>query len=122
MLYKLVTLVLFVLLGTVAVASAQAPAGYWLYVDGAWKGGFLGRAECDTAAAKQTGRVYECRPVMLNPAPGAQGTFQQGIAACSQWANVDAFTKPGGQVQYLGTTKERFNFEKCMSQNGQPLR
>src|SRR5438045_3076716 len=69
MLYKRVTLLSLVLFGAVAVAEAQNPDGYWLYVDGAWKGGFMRHTECDAAAAKQTGKVYECRPVVVAPDP-----------------------------------------------------
>ncbi len=52
--------------------EAQEPVGYWLYVDSAWKGGFARRAECDAAAAKTTGKQYECRALYPRAVPPGQ--------------------------------------------------
>lgn len=94
MLYRLVTLLSF-LLGTVALAEGQEPDGYWLYVDGAWKGGFVSRAECDAAAAKTTGRLSEC--YALYPRPGGAATPTE---------------KPKQQITIPGSSTTRCNRDR----------
>ena len=53
----------FVLLSLASPAAAQ-PAGYWLYVEGKWKAGYVTQQQCTQASAKFTARV-ECRPVVF---------------------------------------------------------
>jgi hypothetical protein len=55
-------LTIVVCLAVGAAAEAQRPAGYWLYVNGVWKSGFVTQDACLAAARTMTGRV-ECRSV-----------------------------------------------------------
>ena len=135
MLYRLVTLLSF-LLGTVAVAEAQEPVGYWLYVDGAWKGAFVTRADCDAAAAKTTGKLSECRALYLDPvAPreplrragvGPDSSWESAVQRCRSWGlidhfNFDAFVSGPGRAEMAGTARAKLAFKKCMTEAGQRL-
>ncbi len=66
-------LTLGVILSLTPAAEAQQPSGYWLYVGGAWKGGFMRREECDAAAARIAAAVYECRAIMITGPPMIRG-------------------------------------------------
>lgn len=126
--YRFVTLLSF-LLGTVTVAEAQEPGGYWLYVEGAWKGGFARRAECD-AAGVNTGKLYECRPLYFRPE-----TRTPREQADDRWANAvhyclgagqnfdrgfDAYVSGPRRVRMVGTARAQVAFEKCLTEQGQP--
>jgi hypothetical protein len=37
---------------------------------------------------------------------------------CASRSRVEVFVKPGGNVETLGTAKERFDFDKCMASKG----
>ena len=66
----LVVALLVLSAGALWQARAQEPRGYWLYVDGTWKGGFIRREECD-AAARASAKGYECRPVHIGAGEAA---------------------------------------------------
>ena len=48
--------------------GAQQVIGYWLYVDGAWKG-YHKTADACTAAGESVGHAYECRALVSGPPP-----------------------------------------------------
>ena len=106
-----------------AVAEAQEPSGYWLYVDGAWKGGFAHRAACDAAGTKE-GKSYECRPVRFVPRTPMtpDGRWAADVADCSNLTGVDAYVPGPGRVEYLGKPRGRFEFTKCLTERGHQLR
>lgn len=47
--------------------------------------------------------------------------FQQTANACAAEAGVEVVLKPGGQLTLLGTTRARFEFDRCMTARGQPV-
>jgi len=55
--------------------------------------------------------------------------WKKDIAACVQEVGrlhsgidvIDAFAKPGLQVEYFGTARARFQFRKCMDEKGWTL-
>lgn len=52
----------------------------------------------------------------------ADQTFRNTAASCASSAKVDVDVKSGGGVSYFGTAAQRWNFEKCMTNSGQPIR
>lgn len=135
MLYSLAMLLLF-LVSSVPVAEAQEPTGYWLYVDGVWKGGFKRRDECVATAARTPDKAYECRPIYVGSvAPGSQlssqspdsrYTWDSAVDICRRSARTrdryfDAYVKGPGSAETVGTAQARFEFRKCMSELGYPL-
>ena len=123
----------FVLLA--ATVAAQEPAGYWLYVNDAWKGGFVHRTECDAAGVKAGGQ-YECRPVQMRPlTPGGtagswasmQATGDPGakwaknVSECGAEVGVSTLIPDRGRVRFLGTPRQQFEFTKCLTLRGHRL-
>jgi hypothetical protein len=104
---------LSVVLGPVVAAEAQEPSGYWLYVGGTWKAGFIRRADCETAGAK-AGSPYECRPVQV----GSQTTGDPGdkwaadVKHCGYLTGADAYVSGPDRLQVLGTEPKKFAFTK----------
>ena len=51
-----------------------------------------------------------------------QWAFERIATTCAKSAGAEIAVKPGRQVAYFGTSRERFAFEKCMAESGQPTR
>ncbi|PYN83241.1 MAG: hypothetical protein DMD96_03000 [Candidatus Rokuibacteriota bacterium] len=51
-----------------------------------------------------------------------QWAFERIAAACAKSTGVEIAVKPDRQVTYFGRSGERFAFEKCMTESGQPTR
>jgi len=80
----------------VPTAFAQQPSGYWLYVDGTWKGGFVRREDWDVAAAKMNGKA-ECHAVLRSPAaprPSSPSRPRASVAQCDARASAWVATLP----------------------------
>jgi len=149
----LVVLVASVFLVMPSIASSQAPVqeptGYWLYVDGVWKGGFLRRDDCDAAAAKIAGKAHKCRPVtvtappprppsldtlapLIAPAPRASSSadwqkrqkdedWEWDADSCTKATGVESINTGSGRSRILGTARQRFEWAKCMTNRGHQL-
>jgi len=123
-----------------AAVEAQQASGYWLYVDGVWKGGFMRREECDAAATRTAGKAYECRAVIVGGGSSASPTIREpssggavlgakgpndqwdsDVKACSRTTGVEAVVSGPGRVEYFGPPRERFEFTKCMVKRGHQL-
>jgi hypothetical protein len=52
----------------------------------------------------------------------SEQTFRDTATSCASSAKVDVDVKPSGAVSYFGTAAQRWNFEKCMTHSGQPIR
>ena len=116
-----------VLVGLIAlpyVSEAQQPIGFWLYVEGAWKSSFKQKAECDSAGAA-TGKSYECRPLgppQTGIGQSPQGKWQTDVDFCRGVSGADAYTSAPGEGKVLGTAAQRFEFSRCMSERGNPVK
>ena len=58
-----------------------------------------------------------------------QLTFEQVVEKCVKvvrslhsYSRFDAYVTSKGYVSYFGSAEEQFQFEKCMNQNGHPLK
>ena len=126
-----------------AVSVTPAIAGYRIVSNqaGIWKevpGDFESLAQCETEAkafavkAKtQAGclsdeqfRAWQARVQASQAAAAAQQDERDfGVAAkrCARSSGVDLNLKSDSRVTILGTDKQRFNFDKCMTKKGHDL-
>ena len=51
----------------------------------------------------------------------AETQFQQAAARCAERSGVGIIPKPAAKAKILGTTKQRFNFDDCMTASGHPV-
>jgi hypothetical protein len=51
----------------------------------------------------------------------AERKFNEATDRCRSFTGVDTITKPGGNVTIRGYSDQRFNFDKCMAEQGQPI-
>ena len=121
------------LLGSATGAGAQKePAGYWLYVDGEWKGGFTRKEECDAAAAEATGNTYECRamyartPVQATPGAGKASAWASSVRLCRattrvQDTNFEAHVSAPGRAEMVGSPLGIAVFRRCLTEQGHVL-
>jgi hypothetical protein len=47
--------------------------------------------------------------------------FQQVASSCAADARVQLVVKPGTKATILGTTQQRFDFDRCMAERGQAV-
>ena len=60
------------------------------------------------------------REQLESAAQSRQRAFHQAADACAQDLGVD-INKSGARVDFLGTTQEKFDFQKCMTERGQSI-
>ena len=78
------------------------------------------RVEAAAYAAKYSAQAG-CAEVSLLEQWEYETQFQQVSGHCAARARVQIISKPGAKVDILGTEQQRFNFNKCMADNGHPL-
>jgi hypothetical protein len=117
------------LLLTVAPASAgwiiyqRSPSGSWLGVSGVYQDKPACEADAKVMSDKNqtwTGCAVPPPAKVAGPETGDQ-KFQRVSGWCAKSAGVQHYNGPGS-VGYLGTSQERFDFEKCMTNSGSPLK
>jgi len=111
--------------GTLAVVlmlawAAQGEAQYRMLVNhgAGWSaaGDFKTLTECEGEA-----KIYAAKfSAQAGCAAVSALEFQQTAAECAKRTGVQIFFKPGLKVSYLGNLDQRFAFEKCMAERGQP--
>lgn len=100
------------------VATPQTASGYWLYIDGAWKGGFRTQQECEAAAVRFSGQSSRCHPVAVTPQRGSS-SWDAAVATCADIAKAydprfDAYVSGAGAAKMVGSARANHEFEKCV--------
>ncbi len=118
-------LILAALLLTPPLASAESRYRMLVNHGTGWSeaGDFSTLEECKGEAA-----VYaikhsvqaSCAAISALEQQRAEAQFQQVARFCAGRAGVQIALKPGRKVDHLGTTQQRFDFDKCMAERGQP--
>jgi hypothetical protein len=122
------------------VSVAPAVAGYRIVSNqaGIWNevpGSFESLAQCETEAKAfavksntQAGclsdeqfRAWQARVQAAQSAAQDQNDFAKNAKRCAAVSRVQANVKPDGRVTILGTDKQRFDFDKCMTKKGHDL-
>lgn len=67
-------------------------------------------------------RAYELQQESQRATARQASEFEQATARCARRSGVQHNPKPDSRVTILGTERQRFNFDKCMTQAGQDLR
>lgn len=137
---RLLVACVFVGVLTASISSVGAQSEYRMlvnngagWVDG---GGFGTLVECNREAAIHAAKYsvqagctttraameFQRQQALAAESQRAEIAFQQAAQDCAGRSWVRIINKPGGRVTILGTTEQRFAFEECMVEKGQPTR
>lgn len=71
------------------------------------------QAGCTTIGAAMQWREEQAKAA-------ADSAFKDAARSCAAITRVEIVHKPGGRATVFGTSKQRFAFDKCMAEKGQP--
>jgi hypothetical protein len=87
-------------------------------------GDYPTQAECAVEAATYAAKYsvqVGCAAVGAVQDYEYEKQFQSVASTCASRTGVRITLMPGATLDYLGTTRQQFEFRKCMTDNGHPL-